>query len=140
MAAVGIRVRSLPLLAWLGCVASACGSDDDEKPANYPCLVGAIVLTSFNGACDARGTTAAAGECLAWHGSSTAAASQACANQGGTFNETERCPSTSRVLRCAIDEGSFTIMHSYYAPTYTEASAAEICSTRGGKCVRGTGD
>jgi hypothetical protein len=73
-------------------------------------------------------------------GSSTATASQACADLGGTFNEVDRCPSAGRVLRCAIEESSSRILYSYYAPNYTEASAADICSSRGGKCVRGAGD
>ena len=138
-----IGPRSLLLLAWLGCIGSASCSDDDdsETPRNYLCLVGAIVLTSFNGSCDTRQSVSSPGECRAWHGSSSAAASQACSDLGGNFNETERCPSANRVLRCAIqDTASVTIMHSYYAPTYTEASAADLCSSRGGKCVRGTGD
>jgi hypothetical protein len=130
----------LVLLSGLA-LASACGSDDDEEPpASYPCLVGALVLVNFSGSCDIRSTTATPGECRAWYGSPTATASQACADLGGTFNEAERCPSTGRVLRCAIEEGASRILYSYYAPAYTEASAAELCSSRSGKCVRGAGD
>jgi hypothetical protein len=140
MVAQGIARRSSLLLACLGCIGAACGSDgDDEPPATYPCLVGALVLASFNGSCDTRATTTTPGECRAWYGSSTANASEACAQLGGVFDEVERCPATGRVLRCAIGEGS-RILHSYYAPTYTEASAADLCSSRAGKCVRGTGD
>ena len=137
----GIARRSSFVLACLAAIASACGSDDDNQaPATYPCLVGALVLANFNGSCDTRATTTAPGECRAWYGSSTTDASQACAALGGTFDEVERCAPASRVLRCAIGEGSSRVLHSYYAPTYTEASAAELCSSRQGKCVRGTGD
>jgi hypothetical protein len=140
MAAQGIALRALVLLSGIA-VATACGSDDDdETPASYACLVGALVLTNFSGSCDMRATTTTPGECRAFYGSTTATASQACADLGGTFNEVDRCPSTSRVLRCAIEEQSSRILYSYYAPKYTEAAAADICSSRGGKCVRGSGD
>ena len=85
----------------------------------------ALILANFSGSCDTRPTATTPGECRAWYGSTTTAASQACTDLGGTFNEVERCPSTGRVLRCAIEDPAPTIMYSYYAPTYTEASAAE---------------
>jgi hypothetical protein len=137
----GIARRSSFLLACLLCIGSACGSDDGNSPrAAYPCLVGALVLPNFSGSCDTRASSTTPGECRAWYGNSTAVASQACTDLGGTFDEVERCPSTGRVLRCAIEDSASRILHSYYAPNYSEASAAELCSSRGGKCVRGPGD
>jgi len=137
-------VRLVARVTWCACAAlslSGCGGSGSggQQTGPYECQASAIVLTGFQGSCDTRTAGTPSAQCQEWWGSATTDVQAICVQAGGAFDAVNRCPADNRVLRCTVSESTLKIVHSYYAPSYSEAEAAAECTALSGRCLTGSG-